>query len=45
MTIKEFINEAMTLATKALKAGDHEKYQKCIAIIADAIYEHTMENA
>lgn len=45
MTIKEFISEAMEIATKCLKAGDHEKYQQCIAIIADAIYEHTMENA
>lgn len=39
MTIKEFINQAMDIAMEALRREDHEAYRKCIAIIADAIYE------
>lgn len=45
MTRKEFINEAMDLATIALNRGDHEAYRKCIEIIADEIYRmHEAEN-
>lgn len=40
MTIKEFINRAMDVAQVLLKKGDHEGYQRCMAIIADAIYEY-----
>ena len=39
MTIKDFIREATTIAQKLLEKGDHEGYQKAMAIIADAIYE------
>ena len=39
MTLKEFINKAMDIATEALKEGNHEAYRKCIEVIADAIYE------
>ena len=39
MTIKDFINQAVDLAMEALRRDDHEAYRKCIAIIADAIYE------
>ena len=37
MTIKEFINKAMDMATILLNKGDHEGYQKIMAIIADEI--------
>ena len=37
MTIKEFINQAMDIAATLLKKGDHEGYQKIMAIIADEI--------
>lgn len=37
MTIKEFINKAMDMATILLNKGDHEGYQKVMAIIADEI--------
>lgn len=39
MTRKEFINKAMDIATEALRKDNHEAYQKCMEIIADAIYE------
>lgn len=39
MTIQEFINEVMTMATIFLRRGDHENYRYCIELIADAIYE------
>lgn len=39
MTIKDFINQAMDIAMEALRRNDHEAYRRCIAIIADAIYE------
>ena len=42
MTLKEFINKAMDLATEALKADNHEVYRRCMEIIADAIYEATV---
>ena len=35
MTIKDFINEAMDVATILLNRGDHEGYSKVMAIIAD----------
>lgn len=37
MTIKEFINKAMDMATILLNKGDHEGYKKIMAIIADEI--------
>lgn len=40
MTIKEFINKAMDIATVLLERGDHEGYRRCMEIIADAIYEY-----
>ena len=43
MTLKQFINEAMDIAQQFLKNGDHENYSKCIAIIADALYEAKVE--
>ncbi len=39
MTIKEFINKAMDIATILLNNGDHEGYSKVMAIIADEIYK------
>lgn len=39
MTIKEFINRAMEMAQVLLNRGDHEGYQRCMMIIADAIAE------
>ena len=40
MTIQEFINKAMDLATILLNRGDHDGYRRCMEIIADAIYEY-----
>ena len=40
MTIKEFINQAMDMATILLNRGDHEGYRRCMEIIADSIYEY-----
>lgn len=37
MTIKEFINKAMDIATVLLNKGDHEGYRKVMAMIADEI--------
>ena len=37
MTLQQFINEAMDMATVLLNRGDHEGYSRVIAIIADAI--------
>lgn len=37
MTIKDFINQAMDMAQILLNRGDHEGYQKVMAIIADEI--------
>lgn len=37
MTLKEFINKAMDMATILLNKGNHEGYQKIMAIIADEI--------
>lgn len=39
MTLKDFINQAMDIATVLLKKGDHEGYRRCMEIIADAIYQ------
>ena len=39
MTIKAFINQAMDIATEALRRDDHEAYRRCIEIIANAIAE------
>ena len=44
MTLKEFINQALDYAEQFLRNGDHENYSKCIAIIADAMYEAWEEN-
>lgn len=39
MTLKDFINQAMDIATEALRAGNHTAYRQCMEIIANAIYE------
>ena len=39
MTLKEFINKAMDIATILKKRGDHEGYQKVMTMIADEIYK------
>lgn len=39
MTIIEFIDKGMEMATILLKRGDHEGYSKIMKILADAIYE------
>ena len=39
MTIKEFVNKAMDIATILLNKGDHEGYQKVMTMIADEIYK------
>lgn len=37
MTLKQFINQAMDIAQVLLKRGDHDGYQKIMAMIADEI--------
>lgn len=44
MTLKDFVNQVMDYAEQFIRAGDHENYSKCIAIIADAMYEAWEEN-
>ena len=43
MTLKDFINNTMDMATIFLNRGDHENYRKCVEIIADAIYTTQFE--
>jgi hypothetical protein len=44
MTLKDFVNTVLDYAEQFIKAGDHERYQKCIKLIADAMYETWEEN-
>ena len=39
-TLKDFINEVLDISEEFLRRGDHENYQKCIKLIADAVYEN-----
>ena len=37
MTLKDKINEVLDLSEVALRRGNHEQYQMCIALIADML--------
>lgn len=37
MTLTDFINQAMDIATILLRKGDHDGYQKIMAMIANEI--------
>lgn len=40
MTIQDKVNEVLDLSEIALRRGNHEQYQMCIALIADMIREY-----
>lgn len=44
MALKDFVNQVMAYAEQFLKNNDHENYQRCIELIADAMYEAWEEN-
>lgn len=44
MALKDFVNQVMAYAEQFLINNDHENYQRCIELIADAMYEAWEEN-